>query len=39
MAEPWGIEDFTLKSLSMSGNKSPAPPVLRQRGGELTLER
>jgi hypothetical protein len=31
-AEPRGIEDFTLKSLRMWGNKSPTPPVLRPRG-------
>jgi hypothetical protein len=31
-----GIEDFSLKSLRMRGNKSPIPPVLTApRGGEL----
>jgi hypothetical protein len=25
--KPCGIEDFSLKSLRMWGNKSPAPPV------------
>ena len=28
----WGIEDFSLKYLSMRGNKSPAPPVFRPKG-------
>jgi hypothetical protein len=27
-----GIEDFSLKSLRMWGNKSPPPPVLRPKG-------
>jgi hypothetical protein len=27
-----GIEDFSLKSLRMRGNNSPAPPVLRPEG-------
>jgi antitoxin (DNA-binding transcriptional repressor) of toxin-antitoxin stability system len=34
--KPRGIEDFSLKSLRMRGNISPAPPVLTApRGGEL----
>jgi hypothetical protein len=31
-AERRGIEDFSLEVLSIRGNKSPAPPVLRPRG-------
>jgi hypothetical protein len=35
-AERRGIEDFSLKSLRMWGNKSPTPPVLTApRGGVL----
>jgi hypothetical protein len=32
-------EDFSLKSLSMRGNKSPTPPALRPKGrGIIPLE-
>jgi hypothetical protein len=31
-AEPRGVEDSSLRSSHMRGNKSPAPPVLRLRG-------
>jgi hypothetical protein len=38
--KPRGIEDFTLKSLRMRGNKSPAPPVgSAPRGGVLNPKR
>jgi hypothetical protein len=33
-----GIEDFSLKSLRMRGNKSPVPPVYVLKGGELNLK-
>jgi hypothetical protein len=33
------IEDFSLKSLRMRGNKSPAPPVYLLKGGELNPKR
>jgi hypothetical protein len=37
---PWGIEDFSLKSLRMRGNKSPVPPVRSApRGGVLNPKR
>jgi hypothetical protein len=42
--QPWGkprsIEDFSLKSLRMRGNKSPAPPAgSAPRGGVLNPEK
>jgi hypothetical protein len=38
--KPCGIEDFSLKSLRMRGNKSPAPPAgSAPRGGVLNPKR
>jgi len=37
--KPCGIEDFTLKSLHMRGNKSPAPPVLTAPRGAVLNRR
>jgi hypothetical protein len=30
--KPCGVEDFSLKSLRMWGNKSPTPPDFRPKG-------